>query len=51
MKAYDTDLELTVQPGGTISFDGFYGDYAVTVGGRTRRLAFAPGPGDYALTD
>jgi GH35 family endo-1,4-beta-xylanase len=48
---YRTDLELEVQPGGTISFDGFYGDYAVTFGGRTRRLAFTRGQGDYALLD
>jgi len=51
MRSYDTELEVPVQPGGTISFDGFYGDYAVTVGGRTRRLSFTRAQGDYTLSD
>ncbi len=51
MKSYDTDLEVPVQAGGTLAFDGFYGDYEVLVGGRTRRLAFTRGRQDLALTD
>jgi hypothetical protein len=53
---WSTDLVLEVGPDGTINFDGFWGDYELTIGGQTLDLALANGqtlysvpiaPGDY----
>ena len=38
MCEWDTDVTVPVKPGGTIEFTGFYGDYEVTVGGKTYPL-------------
>jgi GH35 family endo-1,4-beta-xylanase len=49
LKAWTTDLELPVEPDGTIGFDGFFGDYTVTLGGTTREFTLAPGKSKYSL--
>ena len=47
---WTTDLTLEVGPDGTIDFNGFYGDYEVTIGGQTFDLSLVKGTQDYALT-
>jgi GH35 family endo-1,4-beta-xylanase len=49
MKAWTTDVEVPVEPDGTILFDGFYGDYALTVGGVTHEFALVPDKTKYSL--
>jgi GH35 family endo-1,4-beta-xylanase len=49
MNQWDTDLMLPVAADGTIDFTGFYGDYDVTVDGKTYRLALDKGVADYNL--
>jgi GH35 family endo-1,4-beta-xylanase len=38
-----TDLLATVSPDGTINFNGFYGDYELTIGGQTYDLTLTKG--------
>ena len=49
MSQWDTDLTLPVAADGTIDFNGFYGDYEVTVDGKTYALDLAKGTTDYQL--
>jgi hypothetical protein len=49
MNQWNTDLMLPVAADGTIDFTGFYGDYDVTVDGKTYRLALDKGVADYNL--
>lgn len=49
MSQWDTDLELTVLPDGTIDFTGFYGEYEVTIGEQTFLLDLTKGTTDYSL--
>jgi endo-1,4-beta-xylanase len=49
MAQWHTDVTLPVASNGTIDFTGFYGDYEVTVDGKTYSLALAKGATDYQL--
>jgi GH35 family endo-1,4-beta-xylanase len=49
MSQWDTDVTLPVAADGTIDFNGFYGDYEVTVDGKTYALDLAKGTTDYQL--
>lgn len=46
---WDTQLTAVVGADGTISFDGFWGDYELTVGGQTIDLALLKGTSLYSL--
>lgn len=46
---WTTDVLTTVAADGTIRLNGFYGDYDVTVGGRTYALTLEKGVATYAL--
>ena len=48
-KPWTTDLTRTVNADGTINFNGFYGDYAVDVGGKTYAFTFNKGTNSYTL--
>ncbi|MDB5327772.1 MAG: uncharacterized protein JWM57_3341 [Phycisphaerales bacterium] len=48
-KPWSTDLTRTVNADGTINFKGFYGDYAVDVGGKTYNFTFNKGTNSYTL--
>ncbi|HEX5097883.1 MAG TPA: hypothetical protein VFV94_00210, partial [Polyangiaceae bacterium] len=49
LKTWSTDLELPVEADGTLSFDGFFGDYTLSFGTTTRELSLVPGKSKYAL--
>jgi endo-1,4-beta-xylanase len=49
MSSWDTDVMLQVAQDGTIDFTGFYGDYEVTVEGKTYLLSLDKGTADYNL--
>lgn len=49
MNSWDTDLMLQVGADGTVDFTGFYGDYEVTVDGKTYLLSLEKGTADYKL--
>jgi endo-1,4-beta-xylanase len=49
MNQWDTDLMLPVAADGTIDFSGFYGDYEVTIDGKTYPLSLDKGVTDYQL--
>jgi hypothetical protein len=46
---WDTELTAMVGPDGTIQFDGFWGDYELTIGGETFDLELLKGTTDYLL--
>lgn len=46
---WTTDLNLIVGADGTIDFTGFYGDYAITIGGQTYDLSLVKGTEFYTL--
>jgi hypothetical protein len=46
---WTTDVTLPVAADGTIDFTGFFGDYEVTVDGKTYQLALGKGVSDYEL--
>lgn len=46
---WDTDLTTSVSPDGTIDFTGFYGDYEITVDGKTFDLSLVKGTEEYTL--
>lgn len=46
---WTTDLDLVVGPEGTIDFTGFYGDFEITIGGKTYALRLEKGTTDYQL--
>jgi endo-1,4-beta-xylanase len=48
--AWTTHVTATVGADGTIDFNGFYGDYNVTINGQTYDLDFTKGVSDYVLT-
>ena len=47
---WTTDTTLAVNADGTIQFNGFYGDYDLTVGDQTYELTFDKGTNVYAIT-
>ncbi len=50
MDEWDTDLQdLIVNADGTIDFNGFYGDYEITIDGQTYDLQLAKGDTQYSL--
>jgi GH35 family endo-1,4-beta-xylanase len=49
MSAWDTDLNLTVGPDGQVDFDGFYGDYEITIDGVVYNLHLSKGDSSYSL--
>jgi GH35 family endo-1,4-beta-xylanase len=49
MSHWDTDVTLPVAADGTIDFMGFFGDYEVTVDGKSYPLSLAKGLTDYKL--
>ncbi len=49
MSEFETDVTTMVNPDGTISFTGFFGDYEVTIGGQTFDLQLAKGDASYSL--
>jgi GH35 family endo-1,4-beta-xylanase len=46
---WDTELALAVGADGTIDFDGFWGDYELTIGGQTYDLTLSKGQSLYSL--
>ena len=46
---WDTDLSALVDPNGMIAFDGFYGDYEITIGDETFDLTLTKGIEEYRL--
>jgi endo-1,4-beta-xylanase len=48
---WNMQLTTTVGPDGTINFNGFYGDYEISVGGKTYDLALTKGVTNYVLGD
>jgi GH35 family endo-1,4-beta-xylanase len=46
---WDTDAALVVGPDGTINFDGFWGDYELTIGGQTYDATLTKGQSLYSL--
>lgn len=46
---WTTQLAALVRPDGTIAFDGFYGDYELTIDGRTYALTLEKGVLGYAI--
>jgi endo-1,4-beta-xylanase len=50
LNAWTTPTQtLAVGPDGTIDFTGFYGDYEISIGGRTLELSIVKGIEDYSL--
>ena len=49
MQEWDTDEMLTVGPDGTVDFNGFFGDYEITVDGETFSLTLEKGTDQYSL--
>lgn len=49
MAEWNTQLTTTVGPDGTINFDGFWGDYEITIDGETFDLTLDKGNFDYSL--
>lgn len=47
--AWTTQLTTPLRADGTIEFDGFYGDYQITVGGKTYHFKLEKGDTDYTL--
>lgn len=47
--AWNTQLTVTAAPDGTINFNGFYGDYVLTVGGVEYRFSLKKGVLNYSL--
>lgn len=47
---WDTQLTAMVGSDGTIEFDGFWGDYELTIGGEIFDLSLLKGTTDYSLT-
>ena len=47
MAKWTTELDATVGVDGAIRFDGFQGDYELTIGGETRRVEVVRGRGEY----
>jgi GH35 family endo-1,4-beta-xylanase len=50
MTAWTTDVSSVVGPDGTVELTGFYGDYAVEVGGKTLSFWLVKGQSEYALS-
>jgi hypothetical protein len=49
MTDWSTDVATAVAADGTVAFTGFYGDYAVELGGKTLGFTLVPGTADYRL--
>lgn len=49
MSEWNTQLTTTVNPDGTINFDGFWGDYEITINGEIFDLTLEKGEFDYNL--
>jgi len=49
MAEWDTNLTTTVGADRTISFTGFYGDYALTIGGQQYPLTLVKGQTAYVI--
>jgi GH35 family endo-1,4-beta-xylanase len=49
MAAWRTNVSTTLDAQKSVEFDGFYGDYDVTVGVRTSRLSLTRGQTEYAV--
>ena len=47
---WTTKLTTTVAPDGTIAFDGYYGDYQLTAGGKSYKLTLKKGVTTYLST-
>jgi len=50
LSAWSTDVSSVVGPDGTIELTGFYGDYAVEVGGKALAFWLVKGQTEYALS-
>jgi hypothetical protein len=50
MAKWTTDEQLTVAPDGTVEFTGYFGDYDVTIDGKTVPLTLRDGVKDYTLS-
>ena len=50
MAAWSTDVSSVVGPDGTVELTGFYGDYAVEVGGKTMSFWLVKGQTEYAVS-
>jgi hypothetical protein len=50
LNAWSTDVSTVVGPDGTIELTGFFGDYAVEVGGKTLAFWLVKGQTEYALS-
>jgi GH35 family endo-1,4-beta-xylanase len=50
MSQWSTDVTLPVDQNGNIDFTGFYGNYDVTIAGKTYHFALGKGDTTYALT-
>lgn len=50
MRAWDTNLELVAGADGSVVFDGFYGDYSVTLAEKSHALSLVRGKSDYLVT-
>ena len=46
---WNTQLTATVGDDGKIHFNGFYGDYQITIGGKAYKLSLVKGTSDYTL--
>ena len=49
MNQWDTDLTMDVGPDGTVNFDGFYGDYEITIDGVVYSLHLSKGDSLYSI--
>jgi GH35 family endo-1,4-beta-xylanase len=50
MKEWDTDLTLKCDDRGAVNFNGFFGDYEITAGGKTFPFTLAKGTTEYNLS-
>jgi GH35 family endo-1,4-beta-xylanase len=50
MSDWTTDEMVTVNPDGTLNFNGFYGDYEITADGQTYDLTLDKGTTDYIIS-
>ncbi len=46
---WTTQLTRTLSANGTINFDGYYGDYEITAGGKKYTLSLTKGTGNYTI--
>jgi hypothetical protein len=49
MQEWSTELEVPVAADGRLQFDGFFGDYALSIGGETRCFTLTKGQSEYEV--